>query len=110
MNLGHLHISFQDLSGAVKWMKQFFEKEPAYQNPNMAVFTFNEASLIFDKSDVNTDLTIAFNSENCDKDFAKIVERGAEIIESPSDKDWGVRVAYIKGPGSATIEIEQQLP
>ncbi len=109
MDLGHLHISFQDLQKSVKWMQQILGKEPAYQNQNMAVFPFGNTSLIFDKGEEDTAVTIAFNSENCDMDFAKLKERGAEVIDVPSDQPWGVRAAYLQGPGKSTIEIEQPL-
>lgn len=109
MELGHLHIGFQDLPNAVKWMKDIMGKEPAYQNPNMAVFPFGQISLFFDKGIEDTSLTIAFNSENCDTDFAKLRERGAEVIETPCNLPWGARAAHFRGPGKTIVEIEQPL-
>jgi predicted enzyme related to lactoylglutathione lyase len=109
MDLGHLHIGFRDLSGSVKWMKQILGKERAYQNQDMAVFSFGNTSLIFDKSDKDSTITIAFNSNDCDADFDQAKGRGAVIVETPTDQPWGVRAGYIKGPGDTTIEIEQPL-
>ena len=37
------------------------------------------------------------------------LNRGAEPIEAPHDTPWGTRTAYLKGPGSITVEIEQLL-
>jgi hypothetical protein len=31
------------------------------------------------------------------------------VIEEPADRSWGVRVAYLKGPGRITLELEQEL-
>ena len=36
-------------------------------------------------------------------------ERGAETLEAPEDRAWGVRAAYLRGPGRITFEIEQEL-
>lgn len=34
------------------------------------------------------------------------VERGAAVLEPPTNKAWGVRTAYFKGPGELKFEIE----
>ena len=109
MQLGHLHINFQDLPGAIRWMEQVLEKKPAYQNANMAVFPLGSMSFIFDQSEEDSAVTIAFDSQNCDQDFSQLVGRQAKAIEKPADQPWGVRVAYLQGPGKTTIEIEQPL-
>lgn len=107
MELGHLHIQFKNLPKSVNWMKQVLGKEPAYQNQNMAVFSFEHTSLIFDQGEDDTSVTIAFNSRDCDADFKRLRDRGAVVIESPTDQPWGVRAAYIQGPGKVTVELEQ---
>lgn len=109
MNLGHLHIGFQDLAASIQWMEQVLGKKPAYQNPNMAVFPFEHMSFIFDRSEEDAVVTIAFDSKDCDADFASLIANKAEVLEKPADQPWGVRVAYLKGPGKTTIEIEQPL-
>lgn len=110
MNLGHIHIGFKDLAASVHWMERVLEKKPAYQNQNMALFQFEHMGFVFDQSEEDAEVTIAFDSENCDADFADLAARKAEIMEEPADQPWGVRVAYLKGPGRTTIEIEQPLP
>ncbi len=109
MKLGHLHIGFKDLSGAIAWMEKVLEKKPAYQNQNMAVFAFEHVSLIFDRGQEDAAVTVAFDSSGCDEDFARLTAKGAKAIEKPSDQPWGVRAAYIQGPGRITLEIEQAL-
>jgi uncharacterized glyoxalase superfamily protein PhnB len=109
MNLGHLHIGFQDLSASVEWMERVLGKKPAYQNQNMAVFSFSQMSLIFDRTEEDSVITIAFDSKNCDTDFNQLMASGASALINPEDQPWGVRAAYIRGPGKTTIEIEQTL-
>jgi hypothetical protein len=109
MNLGHLHIGFKDLAASIQWMEQVLGKKPAYQNQNMAVFPFEHMSLLFDRSDEDAVVTVAFDSKNCDADFATLIGKNAKVLENPADQPWGVRVAYLQGPGKTTIEIEQPL-
>jgi uncharacterized glyoxalase superfamily protein PhnB len=73
----------------------------------MAVFSFDQFSLILDAGLTDTEATIGFYSENCDYDYQAVVERGAQALEAPADRPWGARAAYLKGPGALTIEIEQ---
>ena len=108
--LTHLHIRFRELSEAVRWMKTVLEREPVYENPGMAVFAFGQTSLIFDRGDEDTEMTIAFGSVDCDGDFSRLCARGAQVVEPPSDQPWGVRTAYLNGPGRLIFELETQLP
>ena len=109
MKFGHLHLNFKDLQEAIAWMGKVLEKKPSYSNPNMAVFDVGGASIVFDASEVDSTATVALNSGNCDQDFKRLVSNGGEPIEAPTDLPWGVRAAYIKGPGEITVEIEQAL-
>lgn len=109
MEIGHLHLGFRDFDGSVRWMKNVLGKEPGYSNQNMATFDFGHTSLVFDRSEADTVLTVALKSGNCEKDFLEIKSRGAQVIEGPTDQPWGVRTAYLQGPGQVTIEIEQTL-
>lgn len=109
MKLGHIHIGVTDLENSVNWMRQIFKKEPAYQNQNMAFFPLEGLGLIFDRGESDAEITVAFDSNNCDSDYARLTERGAETVEAPTDQPWGVRAAYIKGPGKVTFELEQPL-
>ena len=72
----------------------------------MATVGFGSFILILDAAEADTVATVGFESDDCDRDFQEVVERGAEVLEQPSDKPWGVRAAYIKGPGQLKFEIE----
>jgi hypothetical protein len=43
------------------------------------------------------DRAAGFESDNGDRDFKAVVERGAVVLEPPTDKEWGVRTANFKG-------------
>ena len=41
--------------------------------------------------------------------FRAVIERGAVSIEPPTNKEWGVWMAYFKVPGALKCEIEGPL-
>ena len=80
-----------------------------FQNDRMATLSFGAFILILDSADTDSPATIGFESEDCDQDFRAVVERGAVPLEPPSNRIWGVRGAYIQGPGRLKFEIEGPL-
>jgi hypothetical protein len=68
--------------------------------------SFNSLTLIFDAAKEDVSATVGFESDDCDRDFRTVVERGAITLEPPTNKAWGVRAAYFKGPGELKFEIE----
>jgi predicted enzyme related to lactoylglutathione lyase len=106
MKLNHIHLQVHDLQGAVTWFETIWQVRPGFQNERMATFSFNSLTLIFDAATPETPATIGFESDDCDRDFLPMVERGASVLEPPTNKEWGVRTAYLKGPGALKFEIE----
>ena len=111
MRFNHLHVSVRDLPGALDWLSNVWDVRPSFQDGGgMATLSLHGASLILDASDEDGAATIGFESDNCDEDYRLATERGAEPLEEPEDRSWGVRAAYLRGPGRITFEIEQSLP
>jgi hypothetical protein len=110
MKFHHLHIAVRDLPGALDWLAKVWGTGPTFENGQMAVLSLHGASLVLDAADEDSTATIGFASDNCDEDYRLAVERGAETLEAPADRAWGVRSAYLRGPGQLTFEIEQELP
>lgn len=110
MRFNHLHVAVRDLSGALDWLAKVWDTSPTFQNGEMAVLSLHGASLILDAADEDGIATVGFASDDCDADYRLASERGAETLEAPVDRAWGVRAAYIRGPGRITFEIEQELP
>jgi len=106
MNLNHIHLGVRDLRATLDWLERIWEFKPDFQNERMATMTFGAFILILDAAETDTVATIGFESDDCDRDFRAVVARGAAVIEPPSDKPWGVRAAYIQGPGELRFEIE----
>lgn len=106
MNLNHVHLRVRDLNAAVVWFETILRVHPGYRNERMATFSFNSLTLIFDSASDDVSVTVGFESDDCDRDFQAVVGRSAVAIEPPTNKEWGVRTAYFKGPGELKFEIE----
>lgn len=109
MRLNHFHFAVRDLSAAIGWLEQVWDVRPTFRNERMAVIPFDSITLILDSGDQESIATVGFESENCDIDYGRMIEKGAISEGGPSDKPWGARTAYIKGPGGLRFEIEQPL-
>lgn len=110
MKYSHVHFKVENLIEAVRWFESAWELRPSFRNEKMAVIPVGELSFILDAADENSRATIAFTSDDCERDFRRATERGAEVISPPAQTPWGVIAAYLQGPGELTVEIEQPLP
>lgn len=106
MILNHIHLGIRDLDAAVAWFERILQVHPGFRNERMATFSFSSMTLIFDTADDDVSATVGFESDDCDRDFRAVVERGAVALGPPTNKPWGVRTAYVKGPGELKVEIE----
>ena len=107
MNLNHIHLGVRDLPATLDWLERVWQLKPEFQNEHLATIIFGVFTLILDAAEADTAATIGFESDDCDRDFRTVVERGAVVLDPPSDKPWGSRAAYIQGPGALKFEIEQ---
>jgi catechol 2,3-dioxygenase-like lactoylglutathione lyase family enzyme len=106
MRLNHVHFRVRDLGVAVDWFDKVLRIQPGFRNDQMATFSFNSMTLILDAATDDVSATVGFESDDCDRDFETVVARGALAVEPPTNKPWGVRTAYFKGPGELKFEIE----
>jgi catechol 2,3-dioxygenase-like lactoylglutathione lyase family enzyme len=106
MTLNHIHVQVRDLKAAVDWFQTVLQVHPGFQNERMATLSFNSMTIIVDAGSVDAPATLGFESDDCDRDFLAVINRGAVALEPPANKEWGVRTAYFKGPGALKREIE----
>ena len=109
MRFNHVHVGVRRLPAALEWLERVWKLRPAFQNEHMATIDFGSFTLIMDAASDDTSATIGFASEDCDRDFLDVVSRGAEALQPPADRPWGVRAAYLQGPGRLKFEIEGPL-
>jgi len=110
MRFNHLHVPIQNLGSALDWVERVWDIRPTFESEGMAVLSVHGVSLILDAADEDGPATVGFASDDCDTDYRLASERGAETLEAPEDRAWGVRAAYLRGPGRIKFEIEQRLP
>jgi catechol 2,3-dioxygenase-like lactoylglutathione lyase family enzyme len=108
MKHSHVHFGVRDLAASVKWFEAVLALPAAFQNEKMAMIPSGEFSIILDAADTETRATLAFDSEDCERDFQSATARGAQVIAAPARTPWGVISAYLKGPGDLIVEIEQK--
>lgn len=109
MTFNHVHLSVRDLSGALEWLQRIWQVEPAFQNERMATLQFGAFILILDAAAEDGPATLGFESDDCDRDYRAAMARGAVSLEAPANQPWGVRAAYLRGPGGLKFEIEGPL-
>jgi uncharacterized glyoxalase superfamily protein PhnB len=106
MTLNHVHFQVQDLKAAINWFETILHVRPGFQNERLATFSLNSLTVIVDAGSIDTAATLGFESDDCDRDFRAVVQRGAIALQPPTNQDWGVRAGYFKGPGGLKCEIE----
>jgi|SRR5580658_1885062 uncharacterized glyoxalase superfamily protein PhnB len=109
MNANHVHAGVRDLPAALEWLERVWELKPVFQIPQMAIFAVGDFNLFVDAEAHDSKITIGFVSEDCDRDYARVISRGAVTVSAPETKPYGSRAAYVSGPGAMTFEIEQSL-
>ena len=109
LEVGHIHLGVKDLSAALSWFERVFQWKPVFRNERMAVLPVKPTGVILDKSENDAVATLGFQSNDVDLDYARLLGRGAVSVEAPNNKPYGVRGAYVRGPGLLTIELEGPL-
>jgi len=104
-----VHVYVTDRRKAVEWLRTVWGTGPAAEDHEMSLFAFGSTQLVV--NDVEEDIlsTVAFTSTDCDRDFNEVVAKGAVPIHEPHDMPWGVRAAFVQGPGKLVFELEEIL-
>jgi uncharacterized glyoxalase superfamily protein PhnB len=109
MQIAHVHVYVADRPAAVEWLGKVWGAHPEVEDHEMSLFAFGDTQLVVNDVEEDVLSTVAFTSTDCDGDFARVVAAGAVPIHEPEDKPWGVRAAFVQGPGKLVFEFEQGL-
>ena len=107
--IAHVHVYVADRAKAVEWLRTVWGTEPDAEDHEMSLLTFGSTRLVINDVEEDVPSTIAFASTDCDQDYNDVTARGAVPIHEPQDKPWGVRAAFVQGPGKLVFEIEEIL-
>jgi catechol 2,3-dioxygenase-like lactoylglutathione lyase family enzyme len=92
--LNHIHLQVRDLNAAIDWFETILQIHPSFRHERMATFSLTSLILILDAATDDAPATVGFESDDCDRDFRAVVERGAVALEPPHNQEWGVRAAH----------------
>ena len=88
-------------NAVVRGFETILQAKPGFRNGRMATPSFDGMTIIVDASSVDTPATLGFESDDSDRDFRTAIEPGRGLHrEPPTNKEWGVRAGYFKGPGA----------
>ncbi|MFQ5352618.1 MAG: VOC family protein [Candidatus Binatia bacterium] len=108
--IGHVHVYVSDRPKAVDWLKTVWGTDPIAEDHEMSLFVFGSTQLVVNDVDEDILSTIAFISDDCERDYREAIAKGAVAVHEPQDKPWGVKAAFLEGPGKLIFEIEETLP
>ena len=107
--ISHVHLYVKDRPKAVRWLKNIWCTAPDEEDHEMSLFSFGSTQIVVNDAKEDIQATIAFGSTDCGQDYEELIKRGALSIEAPREMPWGVKTAFVQGPGMLTIEIEELL-
>lgn len=70
--------------------------------------TEDERRTITEMMAKGTFASLLLASDDLDAAFARLVEHEAEIMQEPTDQDWGVRDFAVRDPAGNTLRIQQR--
>lgn len=70
--------------------------------------TDEERRVIAEMMAKGTFASLLLASDDLEAAFARLVEHDAEIMQEPTDQDWGVRDCAVRDPAGNTLRIQQR--
>ncbi|WP_454293480.1 VOC family protein [Salana multivorans] len=67
-----------------------------------------ERAMIAEMMAKGTYASIMLASDDLEATFARLVEKGADIMQEPTDQDWGSRDCAVRDPAGNTVRIQQR--
>jgi catechol 2,3-dioxygenase-like lactoylglutathione lyase family enzyme len=107
MTFGHIHVGVADLAAAKRWFRDVCDRTPTLETETLACIDLGGVTVALERAATDAPVTLAVNSASCDRAVEALVRRGARVIEPPATKPWGVRSAYLRGPGAVVLEVEE---
>ena len=110
----------EDLGAAKQFYEDVFGLTIHYEDENSAVFKFGTTlvnllsrdaapELVAPAAVADPDAGVRFQFtlevDDVDATAAELVERGAELLNGPMDRPWGIRTASFRDPGGHIWEI-----
>ena len=113
-----------DLAATRAFYLEVFGLPILFEDENSAVFRFDNTMInlltssaavsLIDPATVaspgsGSRLQLTLDVENVDAACAELTARGVELLNGPTDREWGIRTASFRDPGGHIWEIAQPL-
>jgi len=113
-----------DLAATRAFYLEVFGLPILFEDENSAVFRFDNTMInlltssaavsLIDPATVaspgsGSRLQLTLDVENVDAACAELTARGVELLNGPTDREWGIRTASFRDPGGHVWEIAQPL-
>lgn len=110
MKLSHMHMAVKEYQDAVLWFERVLQVVPVSKDEGAFVFRVDDVDIVIhpDWGEGDTSMTLALVSDDCERDHAALVARGARSRKAPHRKEASIN-AVVAGPGRIVIELEQRL-
>lgn len=94
MKIGEVGLLTNDVVKLSNFYKQLFEIENNSDNEDFQVLISEETMLTiyndgFKKNNLNQNICLAFTVNDIEKEYNRVLNLGAEIIEKPTVRPWG---------------------
>ena len=113
-----------DLAATRAFYLEVFGLPILFEDEDSAVFRFDNTMINLLKSSAavslidpatvaspgsGSRLQLTLDVENVDAACAELTARGVELLNGPTDREWGIRTASFRDPGGHVWEIAQRL-
>jgi catechol 2,3-dioxygenase-like lactoylglutathione lyase family enzyme len=123
-NIGVITLFVEDLAAAKSFYQKVFGLPVAFEDPNSAVFNFDNMSVnllvvsaahgliepgTVAPGDAGSRFQFTIPVDSVDAVCAELKEVGVTLLNGPMDRVWGVRTASFTDPGGHIWEIAEGL-
>jgi catechol 2,3-dioxygenase-like lactoylglutathione lyase family enzyme len=123
--IGAITLFTEDLERSKLFYQEVFGLPAVYEDESSAVFNFGDTAVNVLKVSAAAELVepgtvasresgsrsvLTIGVEDVDAICAELAKRGAELLNGPMNRPWGIRTASFTDPGGHIWEIAQDLP
>ncbi len=108
MVLGEVCLLTDDVIRLARFYKELLGVENGSDDPVHQIILTGEPALAIyndgsEKKNASQNICLAFTVEDVDKEYARLLTMGVEIIEKPAWRPWGARNMSFRDPDGNTV-------
>lgn len=122
--VGAITMFIADVEISKRWYERVFDTQPIYEDENAVAFQFDTMVLNLLRSsaaheliepaavaaeDSGTRFQLTIWVDDADATYAELASRGADFINGPMDRAWGMRTAAFVDPDGHIWEIAENI-